>query len=97
MERVSDIKKVNKLSKMIYKKSVVPSTRKNKKYMILNDDDKYIHFGDSRFEDFTKHNDLERKKRYLDRATKIKGNWKKDKYSPNLLSQNILWDKGNYL
>ena len=92
MERVSDIKKVNKLSKMIYKKSVVPSTRKNKKYMILNDDDKYIHFGDSRYQDFTEHNDLKRRKRYLDRATKIKGNWKKDKYSPNNLSINLLWN-----
>ncbi len=37
MDKVSDIKKVNKLSRIIYKKSVEPSTRKNKKYMILND------------------------------------------------------------
>ena len=44
MDKVSDIKKVNKLSRIIYKKSVEPSTRKNKKYMILNDDNKYIHF-----------------------------------------------------
>ena len=97
MDKVTDIRKVNKLSRMIYKKSVEPSTRKNKKYMILNDSNKYIHFGDSRFEDYTKHQDNERRKRYLDRATKIKGNWKKDKYSPNLLSQNLLWDKDNYL
>jgi hypothetical protein len=77
MNKVSDIKKVNRLSKFIYNKSVEPSTRKNKKYMILNDDNKYIHFGDSRYQDFTKHQDEERRKRYLDRATKIKGNWKK--------------------
>ncbi len=37
MERVSDINKVNKISRIIYKKTVEPSTRKNKKYMILND------------------------------------------------------------
>ena len=43
---------------MIYKKNVEPSTRKNKKYMIMNDDHKYIHFGDNRYEDFTKHQDL---------------------------------------
>jgi len=92
MNKVSDIIKVNKLSKLIYNKSVEPSTRKNKKYMILNDDNKYIHFGDNRYEDFTKHNDLERRKRYLDRASKIKGNWKKDKYSPNSLAINLLWD-----
>jgi len=92
MNRVSDIKKVNKLSKIIYEKPVEPSTRKNKKYMILNDDNKYVHFGDSRYEDFTKHQDLERLKNYLSRATKIKGNWKKDKYSPNNLSLNLLWN-----
>ena len=91
MDKVSDINIVNKLSKSIYKKSVEPSSRKNKKYMILNDDNKYIHFGDSRYQDYTKHNDLERRKRYLDRATKIKGNWKKDKYSPNNLAINLLW------
>ena len=93
MNKVSDINKVNKLSRMIYKKNVEPSTRKNKKYMIMNDDHKYIHFGDSRYEDFTKHQDLNRLKNYLSRATKIKRNWKKDKYSPNQLSINLLWNK----
>ena len=93
MEIVSDIKKVNKLSRMIYKKTVEPSTRKNKKYMIMNDDHKYIHFGDSRYEYFTKHQDKERLKNYLSRATKIKGNWRKDKYSPNNLAINLLWNK----
>ena len=92
MDRVSDIKKVNKLSRIIYKKTVEPSTRKNEKYMIMNDDNKYIHFGDSRYQDFTKHQDLERLKSYLSRATKIKGNWKKDKYSPNNLAINLLWN-----
>ena len=92
MDKVSDIRKVNKLSRMIYNKNVEPSTRKNKKYMIMNDDNKYVHFGDSRYEDFTKHQDKERLKRYLDRATKIKGNWRKDKYSPNNLAINLLWN-----
>ena len=73
MDKVSDIKKVNKLSRMIYEKTVEPSTRKNKKYMIMNDDHKYIHFGDLRYEDYTKHQDLERLNNYLSRATKIKG------------------------
>ena len=95
MNKFSDIKKVNRLSKLIYNKSVEPSTRKNKKYMILNDENKYIHFGDSRYMDYTVHNDLERRKRYLSRASKIRGEWKKDKYSPNNLSQNLLWDKEN--
>ena len=67
------------------------STRKDKKYMVLNDDGKYIHFGQMGYEDFTKHKDLKRRDAYLKRATKIKGNWKSDKYSPNNLSINILW------
>lgn len=33
-----------------------------------------------------------KRKQYLARATKIKGDWKKDKYSPNSLAINILWD-----
>jgi len=92
MNQVSDIKKVNKLSRMIYDKNVEPSTRKNKKYMIMNDDHKYIHFGDLRYEDYTKHQDKERLKNYLSIATKIKGNWRKDKYSPNNLAINLLWN-----
>ena len=92
MNQVSDILKINKLCRMIYDKNVEPSTRKNKKYMIMNDDHKYIHFGDSRYEDYTKHQDKERLKNYLSRATKIKGNWRKDKYSPNNLAINLLWN-----
>ena len=92
MDKVSDIRKVNKLSKLIYKKNVETSTRKNKKYMILNDDNKYVHFGDSMYQDFTIHNDPERRQRYLNRATKIKGNWRNNKYSPNNLSINLLWN-----
>ena len=92
MDKVSDIRKVNKLSRMIYNKNVEPSTRKNKKYMIMNDDNKYVHFGDSRYQDATVHNDPVRISRYLKRATKIKGNWKKDKYSPNNLSISLLWN-----
>ncbi len=41
---------------------------------------------------FTKHQDLNRLKNYLSRATKIKGNWRKDKYSPNNLAINLLWN-----
>ena len=92
MDKVSDIKKVNKLSKMIYEKTVEPSTRKNKKYMIMNDKNKLVHFGDLRYEDYTKHHDEDRLNRYLSRATKIKGNWRRDKYSPNNLAINLLWN-----
>ena len=70
---------------------ILPSTRKNKKIMVLNPDDKYVHFGDSRYEDFTQHKDVDRQQKYLNRSSKIKGDWKDNKYSPNNLSMNILW------
>lgn len=72
---------------------ILKSTRKDKKYMILDPNNKYVHFGSMNppMADFTKHNDKERQKAYLARATHIKGNWGNNKYSPNNLSINLLW------
>ncbi len=65
---------------------------KYKKYYIRNpDNNKIVNFGDIRYEDFTKHQDKERRLRYLNRATNMKGNWKDNKYSANNLSINLLW------
>ena len=51
------------------------SNRKNKKYQILNPNtNKFVHFGSLAFEDFTKHQDLQRQKKYIIRAMNIKGN-----------------------
>ena len=69
------------------------SNRKDKKYMLQNPDGKWIHFGAFGMEDFTRHKDEERRKRYLARATKIKGNWKDNPYSPNNISIHLLWEK----
>ena len=43
------------------------------------------------YEDYTKHKNKSRRKNYLARSTKMKGKWKKNKYSPNNLSIHILW------
>jgi len=67
------------------------STRKNKKYMVEDPKGKKVHFGQLGFSDFTLHKDKKRRQSYLSRASKIKGDWKNKPYSPNLLSQNILW------
>ena len=68
------------------------STTQDKKYMILDPkNNKWIHFGAFGMEDYTKHHDDDRRRRYLARATKIKGNWKDNPYSPNNLSIHILW------
>ena len=67
------------------------SSKKDKKYMIIGLNGKAVHFGQIGYEVYTKHNDLNHRNVYLSRATKIKGNWKDDPYSPNSLSINLLW------
>lgn len=101
-----DFKKYNELLKVSDPKKVVYnaikyfndpniiiylSTNSKKKYMILDDKGHQINFGDINAEDFTKHNNLIRRYNYLKRATNIKGNWRNNKYSPNLLSINLTW------
>lgn len=67
------------------------STRKNKKYMVKKPDGTWSHFGQMKFQDYTKHKDDIRRINYLQRATNIHGNWKNDIYSPNNMSIHLLW------
>jgi hypothetical protein len=90
LKEVSNIKMVKKRGKDIYNSDVFPSTRKDKKYMIWNGS-KWIHFGSILYQDWTKHQDPVRRESYLKRASKIKGNWKENPYSPNFLAINLLW------
>ena len=62
-----------------------------KKYMVKNPNNKWIHFGQLNYSDFTHHNSLIRRDNYLKRSKNINGNWKNDKYSANNLSRNLLW------
>lgn len=74
------------------KGKLYPSTRKNKKYMVCDTNHKkWVSFGQLGYEDYTKHHNKERRKNYLTRSSKIKGNWKKNKYSANNLSRHVLW------
>ena len=64
------------------------STRKNKKFAING-----IHFGDSRYEDFTSHKDEKRKSNYLSRHAK-RENWTKSGINTaGFWSRWILWNK----
>ena len=75
------------------------SQRKNKKFSVYvkgkDGKPKLIHFGDSRYEDFTQHKDKKRRESYRKRASKIKN--KKGEYTyklkdtPNYWSYNYLW------
>ena len=73
---------------------IKPSNNQNKTFTAIIDDtknnNKKIHFGDSRYQDFTKHKDPERKKAYLSRHKNDKIN------NPNyagFYSSNLLWNK----
>ena len=85
------------MEKSLYKP--FKSTVKNKKfsvYVMKNGKKKLIHYGDSRYEDFTQHKDEKRRASYLKRAKGIKdkqGNltWK-DKNSANYWSVTQLWN-----
>lgn len=86
-----------KAQKMAYKylgktAKIYPSNKKEKKYMICNKNTNgWVYFGQIGYEDYTKHNNKNRRKNYLTRTSKMKGNWKNNPYSPNNLSRNILW------
>ena len=72
--------------------SIKLSNKPVKKYMVLNSHtNKWVYFGQKGYEDFTKHQDLNRRKNYLRRTENMRGNWRDNKYSANNLSRNILW------
>lgn len=67
------------------------STAKNKKFAVITPEGKVVNFGQKGYTDYTKHQDEQRRQNYLNRAMKIRGDWRSDKYSPNNLAINILW------
>jgi hypothetical protein len=74
---------------------VFTSPRAAKKYRIYDPNrGVWVDFGDLNYEDFTKHKDEDRRRRYLARATRIHGNWRDNPYSKNNLSLYLLWDYG---
>ena len=69
-----------------------PAKNPHKKYMICDKNNKkWINFGQLGYEDYTKHHDKTRRRSYLTRTKSMRGNWKRNKYSANNLSRNILW------
>ena len=69
-----------------------PAKNSAKKYSIFdNIHQKWVNFGQIGYEDYTKHRDLKRRKNYLIRTNSIRGDWKRNKFSPNNLSRKILW------
>ena len=92
LAKYSNFQTVNKKANKLYNRNVFLSTRKDKKYMIMDDNNKWVSFGQLGYQDFTKHLDQNRRESYLKIASKIKGNWKDNPFSPNNLSINLLWN-----
>ena len=67
------------------------SATKDKKFAVRTPDGKVVNFGQKGYDDFTKHRDEQRRENYLNRATNINGNWRRNKYSANNLAINLLW------
>jgi hypothetical protein len=98
----SDFEAVLSRAKHYYGEDVkiLQSTRKTKKYMIFDPyNNKFIHFGQMGYLDFTKYVQIydikranEHRIRYLKRALSIKDKWMNNPYSPNFLSLLLLWD-----
>lgn len=92
--KVSNPREVQNKAFDIYGKDAIiyKSDKPNKKYQILDKlTGKFVHFGDAKMEDFTKHLDQQRQSNYLNRALGIKGKWKQNPYSPNTLAIMLLW------
>ena len=91
IEDYTNPNKVFQNAKRIYGNNVKIklSTRKDKKYMLLNPDtNKWVHFGQIGFEDYTKHQDNKRRQLFKIRNQK----WvEQDKYTPSYLSYSLLW------
>ena len=86
----SDPIRVHKIAVKVLGKEhpVYLSTRKDKKYMVKSPEGKWIHFGQMKFEDFTKHKDLTRRDKFKKRNAK----WaKQDKWTAGWLAYHILW------
>ena len=80
---------VMKKAKELHLNPIQLSTRKDKKYMVLNPKtNKMVHFGQMGYEDYTKHHDEKRRELFKKRNHK----WATaEKYSPSWLSYNLLW------
>lgn len=72
---------------------ISPSTKKNKKYKAVINNDKTIHFGHTQYQDFTTHKDTERKERYIARHKKNEDWTKTGVDTAGFMSRWITWNK----
>lgn len=75
--------------KIILKKS----TNSSKKFMVIFEDGTKVHFGAAGYSDFTKHKDIDRKQRYINRHS-TNENWGKTGIrTAGFWARWLLWNK----
>ena len=88
LKEYSDPEKVQRNAKKMGLNPVAISTKKDKKYMIKDNNGDVKHFGMMGYKDFTKTDDEKKRNNFRRR------NWRwehADKYSPAFLSFHLLW------
>ena len=79
----------------IHKTQIVRSWRKFKKFAALTPRG-WVHFGDTRYKDYTQHKDKARRLAYLKRASRIRDKRGRltinNPYSPNYYAARYLWN-----
>lgn len=84
----SDINEVQRLATKYKIGKVMPSTRKDKKYMVQAPLGSMVHFGQMGYEDYTKSKDKERRRQFRLRNAK----WAEaPRFTPAWLSYYLLW------
>jgi len=72
-----------------------PASQHNKKWVVEFDTGTRIYFGDNRYQDYTQHGDLKRKKAYISRH-KAREDWN-DYTTAGFWAKHILWNKPDIL
>lgn len=70
---------------------LLKSPRKNKKWRVVLEDGETVDFGDDRYEDYTQHQDKDRREAYIKRH-KANEDWS-DKTTAGYWSRWLLWEK----
>ena len=70
---------------------ISPSSRKDKKFQAVIDNNRTVHFGARGMSDFTLHKNAERKDKYINRHQKNE-DWT-DPQTAGFYAKNILWNK----
>ena len=73
-------------------KIVIQKSNNKHKKLSATDGRKTVHFGDSRYQDFTQHKDEQRKKNYLSRHGK-EDHSVSNALSPAFLARHVLWSE----